>query len=144
MTVERLKSAVGRQIQKIARVQYVVRGELWPDESGPIEFEFADKSILLVETGPDEYSLRVQYERWNDPFEDPLDGVNRAFVAKSGKWTRFDVSGDPLYENLIGAVITDVALVQDPNGVVTGALVSAGEHVIRVDVGANDIIVRVA
>ena len=143
MTVEWLKSAVAREIRKIARIQYVFPGELVPDGTGPIELEFADEAVLLIEQGSDESSLRVQNERWKDPFEGRLDAVNREWVDTHGKWTRFDVSGDPCYTHLVGAVITDVVLVEDPDGVVTGAVISAGDGVIRVDVGGDDLVVQV-
>lgn len=46
--------------------------------------------------------LAVDEHAWVDPFESDLDEANREFVARSGKWTAFDVSDEAPYDAFIG------------------------------------------
>ena len=148
MTAESLRaklaSLVGKTILSIGRVHYVLARTTESDR-GPIELTFSDSSIALFDVGPDGEALRLEEARWRDPFDEPLSSVNRDFVEKSGKWTAFDVSGEPPYVALIGQTVLDVQPILTEGGKITGTAVTTHAGTIRVRTyGADDVFVTVA
>jgi hypothetical protein len=113
-------------------------------DRGPIELTFSDSSTALFDVGPDGEALRFEEARWRDPFTEPLSSENREFVERSGKWTAFDVSGQPPYAALVGQAVLDVQPILTPGGKITGAAMTTYACTIRVVTGADDVVVTVA
>jgi hypothetical protein len=111
-------------------------------DRGPIELTFSDGSTVLFDVGTDGEALRLGETPWRDPFKEPLSPENRTFVDKSGKWTPFDVSGQPPYHALVGQSVLDVRLVVTPGGKITGAALTTRAGTIRVVTrGADEVFV---
>jgi hypothetical protein len=141
--LHRLSSIVGDVIRSVRRIHYVVRNS--PNLAvGALELEFTDGSVLFLDSAGDGESLRVSTEAWPDPFaEDRLTPENREYVARSGKWTRFDVSREPLYAHLVGAAVEAIEPIASPSGKIVGAVLRTTAGDIRADVEADDLYVQV-
>lgn len=113
---------VGKRITHLARVLYVYRGER-NDQDGPLELGIEGGTVLLDGEGDGE-RLRVRAEAWEDPFEEPLCEVNRRYVEDHGKWTRFDLSQDSEYRDLIGEHIRGITLLKNVHGTIAGVKLS--------------------
>jgi hypothetical protein len=68
---------------------------------------------------------------------------NRAFVARSGKWTAVDVSQDPDYTILVGAVLAGLQLIEATTGKVIGLVIHTSGGDLRAEVEADDLYVQV-
>jgi hypothetical protein len=96
-----------------------------------------------LDAGPDGESLAIRRSRWKDPFAEPLSLENRAFVERSGKWTAFDVSNDPLYRELVGQAVSSVEPLLTQTGKVKGATLFTSGGALRSEVEADDLKVDV-
>lgn len=117
-----IRAMPGKVVTGIRRVFYVYRG-VAEKAHGPIEFSFSDSSIILLDAGPDGYTLAVQEGVWVDPFAEPLSPENRQFVADSGKWTGFDVSAEDGYRNFVGQPIEEINELCAHDGMLSGLVV---------------------
>jgi hypothetical protein len=113
-----LQETVGKRITHVARALYVYRGER-NDQDGPLELGL-EGGIVLLDGHGDGERLRVRAEGWKDPFEGPLDEESRRFVEDHGKWTRFDLSRDSQYRDLIGELIREVTFLKNVHGTIAG------------------------
>jgi hypothetical protein len=137
-----LASAVGRVIVRINRIFYVFQG-VTNKAVGAVDLEFQDGSRIVVDSGSDGESISVQPGPWVDPFlEGDISQENRDYIAKSGKWTSFDVSRDLGYADLVGAVIEAVDPVLTPSGKMVGLVMRTSGGHIRADVEADDIFIQ--
>jgi hypothetical protein len=136
--VESLKSAVGQPVRRVRRIHYTFDGVADTD-FGPVELTVG-KRVFLIDNASDGDSLRVLAEEWHDPFAEPMSPENREFVAKSGKWTAYDVSGDPEFAAFTGDLLQSVEPFSNSDGKVTGvALRTAGGGTVRLDVIADEL-----
>ena len=116
-----LESQIGRSIATIRRVFYVHKGVVNRAE-GPLELTCQDGSCLLLEPAGNAYDLRAEESPWIEIFGEPLSPENAEFVARSGKWTAFDVSSEDPYAQLIGHPIEQVEFVQDEDDTILGVI----------------------
>ena len=63
---------------------------------------------------------------------------NRDFTAKSGQWTRFDVSLEGEYAPLVGTSVEAVESVETPHGKVVGVVLRTSGGDLRAEVEADD------
>ncbi|MEU7475729.1 hypothetical protein AB0A63_07075 [Lentzea sp. NPDC042327] len=140
MFVGRLDELLGSVIAKVRRVNYVRPGGHREAEEGPIELTLENGAVLLFESGSDGESLRLSTGEWADPFAGPLSPENQDFVARSGKWTAFDVSSEGDYRELVGRRVEDISLVVE-SGKTTGVELSVGSVFVRAVVVADELTV---
>ncbi len=140
---DHLSGLRGRVIRGIRRIMYEVGGEVI-SEAGPIELTFADDCLVLLDGGSDGESLLIKHSQWVDPFSEPLSVENRKYVAKSGKWTSFDVSKRTPYIGLVGERILGITPVGTPDRKVTGIIITTDHCVLRVENVADEIQVDIA
>jgi hypothetical protein len=96
-----LASTLGAVIVGIRRIFYVFQGSV-NSSVGALELTFADGGVIVLDSGADGESLVVSTLRWEDPFlEGVMSPVNSDFIAKSGKWSAFDVSEIVGYEAFV-------------------------------------------
>jgi hypothetical protein len=114
-----LTDLAGASIASVGRQHYVYRNKI-DRAKGPIELTFRDGRLLRLECGADGEALAIFTEPWVDPFRGPLSPENAEFVARSGKWTQFDVSADSLYSAFIGSLVTDLVPIRSQHGKVVG------------------------
>ncbi len=105
----------GSKIVRIDRVLYEVGGVVEPG-SGPLEVHLEDGAVFLFSGASDGESLRVEAQPWTDPFEGAMSPENEEFVAQSGKWSRVSVSNEAPYNELIGAKVNAVELLENEFG----------------------------
>lgn len=122
---------------------YEVGGEV-VSEAGPIELTFTDNGLVLLDGGADGESLRIERSQWVDHFSEPLSVENRDYIAKSGKWTSFDVSKRTPYIGLVGERVRAINPVESPDRKVTGLIISTDHCVLRVENVADEIQVDIA
>jgi hypothetical protein len=97
-----------------------------------------------MDSGSDGESLLVELQAWLEVFaEEGLSAENREFIERSGKWTAFDVSGEPEYLSLIGAQVEQVLPIRIPDGKIVGAVIETSGGKVRAEVEADDLYVAV-
>ena len=134
-------SQVGRRVASIRRIWYEYRGTV-RRSAGPLEFGFRDAGYLLLDAGPDGYSLMATDEPWLDPFTEPLSDENTNFVERSGKWTAFDVAGEMPYTQLVGQEIKSVEFIQENEDTLVGAVLIFETVAVSAVVGADELLVE--
>jgi hypothetical protein len=135
---ESLIRAIGTPIRRVRRMHYVYSDQ--PDtDFGPVELTVGEQ-LFLFDNEPDGESLRITGAAWIDPFAEPLSAENREFVARSGKWTAFDVSADRAWASLIGEVLSEVEPIVNSAHKMTGIILRT-EHggVVRLGVEADEL-----
>lgn len=105
-----LKQLQGKTIGGLSRVRFVLKGETVSD-TGPLEIRTTDGTAIVLRSAPDGEALSVTVGPWIDAFSGALSTENQAWIAKHGKWSRFDISAEPAARTLIGAVVTDIEIV---------------------------------
>jgi hypothetical protein len=133
---------VGATVDRIRRVFYVYRDEV-DRRAGALEVRFSDGTVRLFDAGPDGERLAVSDQVWVDAFEGHLDDVNREYVAKSGKWTAFDVSDESPYADLIGARVEAAAAIAGRDGSSVGVVMNVAGRELRASAGADELLVDV-
>lgn len=133
----------GRSIQRIRRIMYVFRGKITA-ETGPVEFTFRDRNVLLLDAAPDGEALAVKDSVWIDYFTEPLSTENMEFIERSGKWTSFDVSDRAPYSSVIDQIIDEVTAIRTPDNKITGTIIKTASNAMRVEVEADEISVDIA
>ncbi|WP_216911119.1 hypothetical protein [Nocardia noduli] len=109
----------GKTVTSVRRIFYVFGDDVETSE-GAVEFSFDDSSILLLDSGADGERLRVSTERWTDPFDGKMTPENIDYVARSGKYTAFDVGPEFPYSDILGRAVDGVELMTLPSGEVSG------------------------
>jgi len=137
-----LSELPGRVIRKVQRILYVLRGTITA-ESGPIEITFTDGLTVLLDAAPDGEALAVKPSAWTDHFAEPLSVENRKFVERSGKWTAFDVSGQPPYSDLITEEVGEVIPVGTLGNKIKGVTIKTTHCTVHVEVEADEVSVDV-
>lgn len=159
----RLRSLVGRKVTAITRVFFEHSGTVKTDE-GPLQLTLDNGDVVLFESGSNGEDLVIEDNPWIDPFEGKLTSENRDFVATSGKWSLFDVSGFLPYRLLIGPEVRDVREVDFESQArfegypvdravregwkvdlakIVGTEILVGDHILRVESIMDDIRVNV-
>jgi hypothetical protein len=133
----------GRSITRLRRVMFVCRDKI-DDTSGPLELSFDDGSTLLFDAGPDGEALAVKPAAWIAYFTEPISAKNQEFILRSGKWTGFDVSGQPPYSQLISTIVQEITPVRTPEDKIKGAIIMTSSCVVRVEVEADEMTVDIA
>jgi hypothetical protein len=133
---------IGRRVVGVRRLLYVHGGGS-DEETGALELSFDDGSVLFFDVGSDGATVAVRAEAWADPFAEPLSDENREFVRESGKWTAFDVSGDPRFAPLVGQHLEEVAANIQFGHVVAGLDLSFSTGTIHVVVEFDELLVSV-
>jgi hypothetical protein len=137
-----LVSTTGAVIVSMRRVFYVFQGAI-NDSVGALELTFADGSVILLDSGADGESLRVSTCPWDDPFlVGAMSPENRDFIAKSGKWSVFDVSESAGYAMLVGSRVEKVEPILRPSGKITGVTFWTAAADLRAEVEADDLYVQ--
>lgn len=106
-------------VTRVRRIFYVFGDEVDRDY-GPVELTFSDGTAVVFDAGADGEALVVRSGPWCDPFAEPLSEENQEFVRDHGKWTAFDVSGEPMPALLVGNPITGHDETRTENGKPTG------------------------
>jgi hypothetical protein len=109
ITTEILSKYIEVKIARIFRLKYEVNGRIVSGNDGSVEIVFDDGALLRVDSGPSGDTVRLRDDPWSDPFSGQLSRENEEFVRKAGKWTRFDMSDDEQFADLIGRDISDIA-----------------------------------
>ena len=91
-------------ISLISRLYYIFQGA-YNRETGAIQFQFHDGSILFCDVGADGEQLALSNQKWQDPFREPLSPINQTYVQEHGKWCLVDVSIEEPYSNIIGTTL---------------------------------------
>jgi hypothetical protein len=138
-----LLKAVGQEINRLRRILYLLPDGTTSQE-GSIEIMFPNGAVLLLDSGPDGETLRVETHLWTDPFAEPLSDQNRSFVDTAGKWSAFGVSNDALYSRLIGQKVQSVKIIATPAGKLTGCLFQTSVGSLGVQVVADELVVTVS
>ncbi|MFC4376462.1 hypothetical protein ACFO5K_20405 [Nocardia halotolerans] len=138
-----LNGAVDGAIVSVRRMFYVLGDEVDRSE-GPIEFTFHNGSTLLLDSGVDGADLRIVARPWRDPFEPLVDPVNIEYVAASGKYTAFDVTGESPYNALAGRRVDAVSVVPLPDGRPRAATLYLGDSLVKAETIADELIVTLA
>jgi hypothetical protein len=141
----------GARISRISRQHYVYKGSV-DDRNGALQLEFGDGRTLLLDSGSDGYSLRIDRAPWIDTFLIPEARTkeNEEFIARSGKWTEFEITEEttfPLEPDLrpfLGAVIQSIRPRLDEDGLVTGAQINTTAGHMRAEVEADELKVHAA
>ena len=94
-------------ISLISRLYYIFQGA-YNRETGAIQFQFHDGSILFCDVGADGEQLALSNQKWQDPFHEPLSPINQTYVQEHGKWCLVDVSIEEPYSNIIGTTLRKV------------------------------------
>jgi hypothetical protein len=139
----------GAAIARISRQHYVYMGSV-DVQNGALQLQFGDGRTLLLDSGSDWGSLTIMTAPWVDPFLPPEEQSeeNEEFVARSGKWTEFEITEEttpPLEPDLrpfLGAVILSIRPRLDEDGRVTGAQLNTAAGQIRAEVEADELKVR--
>jgi len=142
MTRDELKVFEGRTILRIRRAFFEV-GETTNRSNGLLEVTFDGGLCTVFDGASDRQSLRVEPGEWVDPFADSLSPENGDFVATSGKWSAFDVSGDAPFDRIVGALVVRVGAVLDDFGVVSGVLLETDDAALLVENRFDDFFVSV-
>jgi hypothetical protein len=132
---------VGRKLSRADRIFFVFDSEV-ERAAGPLELIFDGGDVLLFEVGPDGERLQVSRTPWVDGIESFPTAENLEFAPTHRKWTRFDVSSESGYRDLIDQRIEDIGLVQNPHGKVTGVIIRCGRTTLRVDVEFDELYVQ--
>ncbi len=140
MRDERLAGILSSAIVRVRRINYVRPGGARDVSEGPVEVALDNGAVFRLESGSDGESLRFAIGEWVDPFAEPLSPENREFVARSGKWTAFDVSGDQNIAKLFGARLRDLNLVI-VSGKVVGVELVFDSAALRAEVRADELFV---
>jgi hypothetical protein len=128
----------GAVIASVRRLHYVYQNKI-DRAKGPIEFRFRDGRLLRLDCGPDGEALAIFAQPWVDPFRSPLSSENAEFVARSGKWTQFDVSADSRYSAFIGSAVTEVVPIRSPLGKVVGVDVVTPARYMKIECNADEL-----
>ena len=132
--------ARGKTVTSVRRIFYVFGDEVETSE-GAVEFSFDDSTVLLLDSGADGERLRVGTERWMDPFEGKVTPENIEYVARSGKYTAFDVSAEFPYSDVLGGTVDDVEMTTLPSGAVSGVSFLIGTLTLSAQTIADELIV---
>jgi hypothetical protein len=108
------------------------------NDKGPLQLTFNDGSVLLLKGASDGERMQPVAAKWSDPFEGPLDEANALYVEQSGKWSLFDVSGEPPFSSLIGETVSGVNPIFDNFGVLAGAQFVIGSEFLDFCVGGDE------
>jgi hypothetical protein len=132
-------SAVGRIIVGLRRIFCVVHEKV-DTTVGPLEVNFSDGTHLLMDAGADGGALRVISEAWEDSFaEENMTPENREFVARSERWTAFDVSQDSEYVRMIGAMVANAEPIRTSTGRTIGVIIRTSSGDLRVKVESDNL-----
>lgn len=138
IVVEPLLQAAGQPISRIRRIHYTIDGVANTD-FGLLELTIGGR-VLLIDNASDGETLRVVGDEWQDPFTEPMSPENREFVAQSGKWAAYDVSGDREFAGLIGDVLQGVEPITNPADKVVGVVLrTAGGEMLRLEVMGDEL-----
>lgn len=91
---------VGREIARIRRLHYVFRDEV-NTRDGAIELTVSDGSVVMCDAAAD-WRLEFYGAAWVDPFREPLNESDRAYLELFGRWSAFDVTDQMPYSWLAG------------------------------------------
>ena len=141
MSDELLAGFLSSAVARVRCVNYVSPGGSRDANEGPVEVSLDNGVVFRLESGSDGESLRFAIGKWVDPFIEPLSPENREFVARSGKWTAFDVSGDQNFGRFIGQRIKDLNLLT-AWGKVVGIELVFGSATLKAEVRADELFVE--
>lgn len=141
MSDDLLAGFLSSAVVRVRRINYVSPGGSREASEGPVEVSLDNGVVFRLESGTDGESLRFAVGEWVDPFVEPLSPENRDFVAKSGKWTAFDVSSDRNFGRLIGGRIGDVNLLT-ASGKIVGIELIFGSVTLKAEVRADELFVH--
>ena len=113
-----LSHFIGARVQRIERLQYI-----YEHESDPLQDDlqlWLDGNVVRLRAGSDGERLDVEVTAWDDPFPEPLDPRNAAYVASHGRFVLLDVSAHDDYAQLSGARLLGYEPRCLPSGKVTG------------------------
>jgi hypothetical protein len=137
-----LAKYVGATVARVSRLRYQVGDDVEAANDGSIEITFGSGAVLLCEAGADGETVRIEDKPWVDPFAGPLSPENEEYVATSGKWTKFDVSEESPFTDLVGRKVSDVAPVDGGTGKRYGLVVNVSGYLLAVYTMADELRVR--
>lgn len=122
---EELRRAVGRRVQRVSRVLFEMDVED-SENDGPLELQFENGEVLVLDGASDGETLKVMSEPWKDPFAEPPSAENRPFTASHGAWRKRDVSHLAPYSFAVGKPVDKVVLLYNQFGRVGGVRLVLG------------------
>jgi hypothetical protein len=132
-----MRQYVGQTVRRISRVFFTYQGTV-SRESGPLEMWFTDGATLLLRGGGDGETLVASRSPWCDPFGEILSEENQTWIARHGRWSVFDVSGDPPYSGFVGVAVTSIQILRTDVGTICGARLEFGRKVLDFAVTADE------
>jgi hypothetical protein len=143
MSELRLASYVGDTVSRVSRLRYRVGDQVVSAANeGSVELTFSSGATLFCESGPDGETLRTQDTPWVDPFAGPMSPENEEYVRTSGKWSRYDVSAEQPFADLLGRQVTDIATVTGTSGKRYGLVLNVSGHLLALYVNADELHVQ--
>jgi len=134
---------VGDTVSRVSRLRYQVGDDIVSGANeGAVEITFGNGGTLFCESGPDGDTIRTQDTPWVDPFAGPLSPENEEYVRTSGKWTRYDVSGEKPFADLIGRRVADIAPVTGTTGKRYGLVLNVSGYLLALYANADELRVR--
>lgn len=112
--------AIGDRVREMHRLFFQWQGEL-DRRKGDLTLVYESGKVFRFSGTPHGYGLRVDYDRWVDPFAEPLDEENRQWVEQCGKLVEVCVNEEDEWRSFIGRKLVQVGeLVYIPHEEVAG------------------------
>ena len=128
---------VGRAISRVRRLHYVFQGEVNASD-GAIELTFSDGSVVLCDADTD-WTLKFFGAAWVDPYHEPLNDSDRAYVERYGKWSAYDVTEQAPYSWLAGEIVRQAVPQFNELLELTGLLVRTDAVVLDLQLWAGEL-----
>lgn len=129
-----LARQLGRPLTAVARLVFRQPDGALDESSGDVQLSFGD-DVLVLGSAADGEALALSVGPWRDPFAEPLDADNRAFVARHGRWLMVDQRDREPWSALIGQPLRALQGLEGPRGVRVGVRLGfdSGEVDVLVD-----------
>jgi hypothetical protein len=106
--IEVLCRAIGDRVSEVYRLFFLWKGELDTSE-GELTLVMESGNVFRFGVTPQGYGVRIWFDRWVDPFEEPLNAENREFVEECGKSVEVCMNGEAECQPFIGRRLMGVS-----------------------------------
>ena len=118
-----LMDHLGCAVRRILDTGYLFQGELVCGEEDRIDFPlvFEGGKVLRFSGRENGFGIRLYQDRWEDPFREPLDEVNRTYIEAHGKAVEWEATDDPEWAGHIGKGLAAIGeVVYLPHNLIAG------------------------
>ena len=126
---------VGQQCSSLRRWRHRMPGHA-PSETGPVEFGWETGAWLTLYAAAD-WTLRISYVPWVDPFADVAGSERDLLVEEVGLWEEAPLDGAS--ESLLGRALTSALPRFSEVGELAGLTLSFGRIVAEAEVNAGEL-----